>query len=178
MQKVNVLSIVVSHLNSLRDDRGRFLWSDILMFFGVPLLAGMAFYFTGGTISKDALGQSITAFSIFAALLLSVQVALYNVSLRPISAPDDPRKKKKFDEVNQTRFELMKDLNDNVSYLILLSVCFVTLFLAAYVLEWKGAFVSAAGFTLYTHFFLTLLMVVKRASIVFSRAYETQLPNG
>ncbi|WP_316204976.1 MULTISPECIES: hypothetical protein [unclassified Bradyrhizobium] len=178
MQKVNVLNIVVSHLNSLRDDDGRFLWSDILMFFGVPLLASIAFYLCGGTISKDALGQSITAFSIFAALLLSVQVALYNVSLRPISAPDDPRKKKKFDEVNLTRFALMKDLNDNVSYLILLSVCFVTLFLAAYVLEWKGEFASAAGFALYTHFFLTLLMVVKRASIVFSRAYETQLPNG
>ena len=173
MQKINILCIVISHLHSLRDESGKFLWSDVGMFFGVPLLAGAVFYLAGGTISKDAFGQSITAFSIFAALLLSVQVALYNVSLRPISAPDDTRKRKRFDEISRTRFELMKDLNDNVSYLILLSVCFVTVFLAGYVMEWKGAVVSGFAFALYVHFFLTLLMVVKRASIVFSRAYES-----
>ncbi|MDB5616213.1 hypothetical protein [Tardiphaga sp.] len=173
MQKINITSIVMSHLNSLRDDGGTFLWSDVAVFFGAPLVTGALFGYFGGAISKDAFGQSITAFSVFAALLLSVQVALYNVSLRPISAPEDRRKRKQFDEVNMTRFELMKDLNDNVSYLILLSVCFVTIFLAAYVMDWKGAWVSAAGFAIYAHFFLTLLMVVKRASIVFSRAYES-----
>jgi hypothetical protein len=173
MQKINFANIVLSHINSLRDDRDAFLWSDVILFFGAPLLAGALFGYFGGAVSKDAFGQSITAFSIFAALLLSVQVALYNVSLRPISPPEDPREKKRFDLINATRFELMKDLNDNVSYLILLSVCSVTIFLAAFVMDWRGAWVSGAGFTLYVHFFLTLLMVVNRASIVFSRAYDT-----
>ena len=173
MQKINVFCIVVAHLNSLRDEAGKFLWSDVLTFFALPLLAGVGFYLANGAIGKEAYGQSITAFSIFAALLLSVQVALYNVSLRPLKAPDDPRRKKIFEEINRTRLRLMRDLNDNVSYLILLSVCSVTFFLAAYVNEWTALYVSGVTVALYLHFFLTLLMIVKRASIVFSRAYET-----
>lgn len=172
MQKINVLYIVVSHLNSLRNENGRFLWLDVALFFGLPVIAGFVFCLAGGIVSKEAFGQSITAFSIFAALLLSVQVALYSVLLRPISPPEDVRQRKRFDEVNRTRNELMKELNDNVSYLILLSVCSVTVFLAAYVMDWTGGLFSGIAFALYIHFFLTLLMVVKRASIVFSRAYE------
>ncbi|HWL06761.1 MAG TPA: hypothetical protein VNQ99_17795 [Xanthobacteraceae bacterium] len=174
MQKVNIACIFAAHFQTLRDDRGRFLWSDVAVFCGIPVLSGLAFYWVGGVVGKDAFGQSITAFSIFAALLLSVQVALYNVSLRPLSEPEDGRLKRRYTEISKARNGLMKDLNDNVSYLILLSVCFVTMFLAAYVMDLKGAAVSVAAFAIYIHFFLTLLMVVKRASIVFSRAYETQ----
>jgi len=173
MQKINVFGIVAWHINTLRNAERKLSWSDICTFYGVPILLGVVFYVLCWTISKEALGLSITVFSIFAALLLSVQVALYSVSLRPLSEPDDPKKIKSFEEVKRSRDSLMKELNDNISYLILLSVVFITLLLACYVMEWVGSFASSTVFAIYVHFFLTLLMVVKRASIVFSREYES-----
>lgn len=174
MQKINIFGIVAWHLNSLRDDAGKVLWSDIGTFYGLPIAVGVIFSFLDGRIPKDALGLSITVFSIFAALLLSVQVALYSVSLRPLSQPDDPKKIKSFEDLKRSRDSLIKELNDNISYLILLSVIFITMLLFAYVMQWECPPASGIVFSLYVHFFLTLLMVVKRASIVFSREYEAQ----
>jgi len=172
MQKVNFWGIIAWHLNTLRDGEGRLLWSDIGVFYGLPVLFGLGFAWVGCGISKDAFGLSITVFSIFAALLLSVQVALYSVALRPLSPPADLKKSKKFDEMRKSRDGLIKELNDNISYLILMSVIYITILLACYVASWTGIVASAIVLALYVHFFLTLLMVVKRASIVFSREYE------
>jgi sterol desaturase/sphingolipid hydroxylase (fatty acid hydroxylase superfamily) len=173
MQKINVCGIVIWHLNTLRNADGRLLWSDVFTFYALPIILGALFYWLEWVVSKDALGLSITVFSIFAALLLSVQVALYNVSLRPLSEPKDPKKRKSFEDIKKNRDSLMKELNDNISYLIVLSVVFITVLLACYVMGWERGFASAAVFAIYVHFFLTLLMVVKRASIVFSREYES-----
>ncbi|MCT7373440.1 hypothetical protein [Chelativorans salis] len=174
MQKINVFGIVSWHLNTLRNEKGRLLWSDIGTFYGVPIAMGLVFFLLNWRIPKDAFGLSITVFSIFAALLLSVQVALYSVSLRPLLPPNDPKKIKNFEDLKRSRDSLIRELNDNISYLILLSVLFITMLLAAYVMRCQGPLVSGLVFALYVHFFLTLLMIVKRASIVFSREYESR----
>lgn len=173
MQKINVLSIVGRHLRSLSDGRGRLLWTDLVTFYGFPLVAGALFYIFGWCISREALGLSITVFSVFAALLLSVQVTLYSVSLRPLSEPSDPKKISAFKEQKSSRDALIRELNDNISYAILLSVIFITLLLICYIGEWFDMLASAGIIALYVHFFLTLLMIVKRSSIVFSREYES-----
>ena len=172
MQKVNITGIVVRHLKSLRDNEDKLLWSDVAVFYSLPVLIGVVMYVACGSIPKDAIGLSISVFSIFAALLLSVQVALYSVSLRPLSPPTDPKKTKLFDVISSGRGKMIRELSDNISYLILLAVVFITILLAMFALNWQDGVASAVAVTLYAHFFLTLLMVVKRSSIVFSREYE------
>ncbi len=171
MQKINPSIIISSHLNSLRN-HGKLVVSDLLVFYALPLVLGIGFYLLDWRIPKAAVELSITVFSIFAALLLSVQVALYSVSLRKLSPPTDPRKKRAFDVQSSTRLVVIRELNDNISYLILLAVVWVTVLLILFALGCHGRVASAVVFVMLAHFFLTLLMVVKRASIVFSREYE------
>lgn len=91
-----------------------------------------------------------------------------------MSPPDDPKKMKAFEDAKDTRKALIRELNDNVSYLILLSVVTVTATLSLFFFSAPRFIGSGLAISLYFHFFLTLLMVVKRASIVFSREYEAE----
>ncbi|SDP08900.1 hypothetical protein [Phyllobacterium sp. OV277] len=172
MQKINVLSIIICHLKSLCDDKGKFFLGDIVTFYVMPIFLGVASVFLGWQMPEKALELSISVFSIFAALLLSVQVALYGVSLRPIAKPEDPKKLKDFEQQKAFRRALLRELNDNISYLILLSVVTVTITLILFFFNAPRVIGSGLAIALYCHFFLTLLMVIKRASIVFSREYE------
>ncbi|MDR6664280.1 hypothetical protein [Rhizobium sp. 1399] len=159
-------------MQTLRDDAGRYQAADLLTFLVSPLALGVLMYIMKWEVPDKALELSISVFSIFAALLLSVQVALYSVSLREISAPDDPKKIKDFTARQGMRKTLIKELNDNVSYLILLSVVTVTVTLILFFVGPPRLIGSALAAALYVHFLLTILMVIKRASIVFSREYE------
>lgn len=172
MQKVNFFSILTSHISSLRDDAGGLMYRDLILFFVMPLAFAAATFYCGWVISKDAIGLSVSVFAIFAALLLSVQVALYSVSLRPIEKPQDTKRIRSFENLNRVRFSLLKELNDNIAYLVLQSVFFVTFLLIIYVFSFYNKIVSSISIYLYCHYLLTLLMVVKRASIVFSREYD------
>lgn len=172
MHKINFLTIISSHIKTLRDDNDHTQWDDVAVFYGFPLCVGIIAIFMCWQVPEKALELSISVFSIFAALLLSVQVALYSVSLRTIAEPDDPKKLKDYERRKKERNSMIKELNDNVSYLILLSVVILTFTLYLFFLPSPRYYGSAISITFYIHFLLTILMVVKRASIVFSREYE------
>ena len=172
MQKINVWSIAASHLNTLRGDSGKLSIWDVFTFYGIPVLLGGMIALFQWEVPEKAIELSISVFSIFAALLLSVQVALYGVSLRPIEEPADLKKRKRFEVLKEQRRTLMRELNDNISYLILLSVITVSITLIIFFFECPRVWGGCVAVVLYSHFFLTLLMVIKRASIVFSREYE------
>jgi len=172
MQKINVISIVIRHLKTLSHDDGSLVWSDLLTFYLIPVVAGAAFFYFNWRVPKDAVALSISVFSIFAALLLSVQVALYSVSLRALPVPEDPKERTAFKGRVAIRSTVMRELNDNIAYLVLLSVVWVTALLALFVTSCHGRVASALVLAMYVHFFLTLLMVVKRSGIVFSGEYE------
>ncbi|MGV1869707.1 hypothetical protein [Agrobacterium rosae] len=174
MHKINVSSVIKSHLNTLSDN-GRFMRDDLLLFYLLPFLIGASVVLMRWEVPEKALELSISVFSIFAALLLSVQVAMYGVALRGITQPDDPKKAKHFKELKANRDLLLKELNSNISYLILLSVITVTVTLVLFFLTPPRIYGSGIAICLYLHFFLTLLMVIKRSSIVFSREYESQI---
>lgn len=82
MQKINVTTVVKNHLRTFKDEKGSWSKADILTFFVVPLAFGVVVVWSQWQVPEKALELSISVFSIFAALLLSVQVALYSVSLR------------------------------------------------------------------------------------------------
>lgn len=155
MQKVNVATIIIWHLRTFRDDAGRPIWSDLLTFYGFPIISGIFFFWFDWRISKDALELSVNVFSIFAALLLSVQVAIYSVSLRPLTPPEDQKKRKAFDGITAVRATVIRELNDNIAYLILLSIIFVTIILIFFSMDFHGRLASSFVLIMYIHFFLT-----------------------
>lgn len=148
---------------------------DLLLFYVLPVLLAFVVVIMKWEVPEKALELSISVFSIFAALLLSVQVAMYGVALRGITPPDDNKKAKHYEELKANRNILLKELNSNISYLILLSVVTVTVTLILFFLSTPRIYGSGLALCLYLHFFLTLLMVIKRSSIVFSREYESQI---
>lgn len=173
MNKINFSTIIISHINTLRGDNGRLQWGDLVLFYILPLSIGILAFFICWEVPEKALELSISVFSIFAALLLSVQVALYSVSLRGITKPEDQNKIKNYERRLRERKLLIKELNDNVSYLMLLSVITVSITLGMFFVSSPKLLWSALVIAFFIHFLLTILMVVKRASIVFSREYES-----
>ncbi len=174
MHKINILSVVCSHLDTLKGKNGGFFWDGVVFYFA-PLAVGAFTAYMRWEVPEKALELSISVFSIFAALLLSVQVAMYSVSLRDLSPPEDVKKIKHFEDLKAVRNNLIKELNSNISYLILLSVVTVTSTLLLFFLKSPRIYGSSVAIFLYLHFFLTLLMVIKRSSIVFSREYESRV---
>jgi len=174
MQKINVASVIKAHLETLSQGN-RLVRDDFLLFYLAPFLCGISFVIFKAEVPEKALELSISVFSIFAALLLSVQVAMYGVALRGVTPPDDAKKIKHFEELKANRDLLLKQLNSNISYLILLSVITVTVTLVLFFLKPPRVYGSALVVFFYIHFFLTLLMVIKRSSIVFSREYDQRI---
>lgn len=172
MQKVNVASIIQSHLRTLRSKNDHICIVDLSTFYFFPAVIGVLIYITQIQVPEKVFELSISVFSIFAALLLSVQVALYSVSLREETPPEDTRKLQEFSRQQDLKKSLLKELNDNVSYLILLSVFTVTITLIIFFFCQPRIIGSALATSMYIHFFMTLIMVIKRASIVFSREYD------
>lgn len=172
MQKINVISIFRAHIDTLRGEDGKLLRDDIIVFYVFPSFLAILIYVLNWEVPDKVLELSISVFSIFAALLLSVQVALYSVSFREISPPEDKKKHRSYEEMKSVRKSLIKELNGNISYLVLLSIVTVTITLLLFFVSGPRIFGSALASALYLHFFLTLMMVVKRANIVFSREYE------
>lgn len=174
MRKLNIFIIVWDHLKTLRDERrGNISIPDVLIFFGLPLLMSIAYYlFPIFSIPKDIIGSLIAIFSIFSALLFSAQIALYSLAPKPPDNADD-------DIINQQRLKrfnrqrsFFKDVNANTSYLILLSCLALVAFLIIKISDLSEELKGAILILLVTHFFLTLLMLIKRTHIAFSLGHD------
>ena len=171
--KANVFHIFMAHLDTLKvNDEARYHRPDILLFFILPLLiAAMAWAF-GGVIENDTFSVSISVFSIFSALLLNVQIALFGISQREWKFESDQLSAELRKEKLEERRELLGELNTNISYLVVVSCFAVTVFLIFYIVKMTDDLETAISIWLYTHFFLTLLMVIKRAHALFQKEYE------
>ena len=173
--KVNVFHIVMSHVATLKvDGEKRFHRPDVLLFFIIPLLLAVVVWALDGTLDKDAFSVSISVFSIFSALLLNVQIALFSISQRQWKPNDDELSEQIKKGKIELRRELLGELNTNISYLIVVSCFSVTLFLFFFVVKQTDCFETPIAVVVYSHFFLTLLMVIKRAHALFQKEYEIE----
>lgn len=176
MQKINILIILRDHLSTLTDDNsGKISWLDIGFFYCLPIALGVAFYLHPIALPSSIEGALIAVFSVFGALLFSAQVALY--SLSP-SAPDecgDPIQNAANIERARKEKNFFKDVNYNVSYLILLSCIFLILFIALMVASASARVEGAVLTFAVTHFFLSLLMLVKRSHVAFSLRHSDEI---
>ncbi len=181
--KINVASIFTDHLRTLRQyepDEGlhdtksdlRISREDFLLFFLVPGLLAAIGTAVGANLDKDAYGMSISVFAIFSGLLLNVQIALFSVYQRTWTTLTD----KNLDELKQKKLQsrnlLLSEVNTNISYLVIISCAAVSIFFLAYMMKSSSTVMSYISLYIYSHFILTLLMVIKRAHALFDNEYS------
>lgn len=175
--KINVSSIIRDHLATLYNAQsGNRSTFDFVLFYLFPVAVGAFSYWRGLFLSKDAYNISITFFGIFIALMLNIQVAIFSIFQRKWTPPADKRVAEVQERQVQERRTLLKELNANVSYIVL--VCCAALFavLVFYVRDWTAGIWPAITVALYSHFMLTLLMIVKRAHALFQKEYRDSPP--
>ena len=169
MKKINVIVIVRDHLSTLRDDRGNVRsWADVAFFYILPILLGTSYYFCPFALPVGIENNLIAVFSVFGALLFSAQISLYGLSpKKPETTGDSVTDERNFNDFkNEKKF--FREVNFNVSYLILISCISLILFLVTMIANVPQRFEGSALVILMSHFFLTLLMLIKRSHVAFS----------
>lgn len=173
--KANVFHILLAHLRTMKtEDEGRYHRPDIVLFLLLPILASILVVAVGGQLDRDAFNVSISVFAIFSALLLNVQIALFSIYQREWRTKADSIASDIQKDKIKLRRELLGELNTNISYLIVLSVFSVTVFLVFFVSKFLDPVETPIAVFLYSHFLLTLLMVIKRAHALFQKEYQVE----
>jgi len=173
MRKINIIIVVKDHLSTLYDDRtGKFSLSDVAFFFLLPVVLGVLYFLFPFTLPAEINGALIAVFSVFAALLFSAQMALYGLSPREPAKSVDKTSRAQEEERFRRDRKFFADVNYNVSYLILLSCVSLLVFVGMMGFSLSDPIEGALLVALVSHFFLTLLMLIKRTHIAFSSKYK------
>jgi len=175
MSKINVWPIIVNHVRTLRDHSTRKLSiGDMLLFFGLPLalsLVGLRFKWN---FSVNALNALLAAFSIFAGLLLNLLILVYTFSTDSVQP----------NALAKLKTEFIRQLHDNISFSVLISVSVVVVALFAVMRVKADGTINSdrieIGLTavlvyLTAHFILTLLMILKRIHALLSEKLDRPL---
>jgi hypothetical protein len=140
----------------------------------VPALISLLAVYFCVVVGNDVYSLAVSVFAIFAALLLSVQIALFGIFQRSWSAPVDKKLASKHSAALLHRRELLQELNTNISYLTVVCCVFIILLVCFYVMAlWPDLELGVFCF-LFFHFVLTLFMVIKRAHALFQKEYEVE----
>lgn len=171
--KINVASIVRDHWATLYDvQSNRANYVDVIVFYALPIAAGLAVYALCFKVKPEGYSVSITFFGIFLALLLNIQVAIFAIFQRKWDAPVDKRQADAQKLELEDRRTLLGELNSNISYLTIISCVALIAFLIFYVAEMTDGIGPAVAVVLYTHFILTFVMIVKRSHALFQKEYR------
>jgi hypothetical protein len=173
--KINVWHIIASHFATLRNDKtGGLSLVDIGTFYAVPVLIAAAVALHAQRFPDAFYGLAISVFSIFAALLFSVQIALFSILQRDMRVKSLPEAKAKtaLERRIEQRRDLMREVNANISYLILVACLGVAMLLAFSLTVHLATLRSAVSSYLVSHFVLTVLLVIARVHTLFDEEYR------
>jgi hypothetical protein len=162
--KIDVGRIVIAHLKTLRDaGRSRINLFDLLLFYGFPIVLGVLCVWLKWKLSADVLNSLLTAYSIFAGLLLNLLLLVYTFSTQTVHPS----------ALAKARTALVQELHDNIAYSILISIILVVMCMAgtAYLKMFDpplftNRWVTAAIAFFTFNFVLTLLMILKRIYVL------------
>ena len=173
MRKINIFPIIKDHLATLVDARsGRLSVVDIFTFFAFPAILAAFSHYICPVVSDATKSALIASLSVFAALLFSAQIALFGLRPKRTEPTSDQivqaQREKAFLE-SQLYFS---EVNSTISYLIFLSCLELFICVLFVYIEVNAAFERVVLVFLTMHFFLTLLMLLKRAHIVFAATYR------
>lgn len=174
--KVNVLGIVSAHFRTLRSYRtGKRTFSDSVIFIVAPFLLGGCAAGARVSFGPDTLNGLLSAFSIFAGLLLNLLVLILGFSGTP--------KYLGLDQASAERRGFLSEVNDNLAYSILLSILVVVACITVLSMEnaatdtnlhqlTKHPAVTLLMTVLVSNFVLTMLLVLKRVHAVLSDDFK------
>ena len=170
IDKVNVASIVRSHFATFRAfNSQKAAPGDYLLFLAVPVGAATLLAVIGVDIPSDAVGILATALSVFASLFFSLLILVVDLAVRSDEAEVMPNRH------SRVEGRLIRELHANVAFAILMSVAALVGLVA---LSLRGSLpgrplLEGVVFFLCIQFFLTLLMILKRASGLIGNIVKT-----
>ncbi len=172
LDKVDVRPIVRAHFASLEDyATEKTNPFDFVLFFACPAALAAVAVWQGFRFTSVAVNGLLTAFSIFAGLLLSLLVMVFSFAQSTQGTPGDV--------AVATRRRLLRQINANLSFSILLSVAMVLVAIVALAnvpdetkrIHPVASFLLVAGTV---SFSLTLMMVIKRMYFLMTNELDRQ----
>lgn len=158
--KIDLTKVILDHLETLRDMRGKIVLSDIFVFFGIPVLVAAVIWFSNVTFEDGFVNLLVTSLSIFAALLFNLLLLIYDI----IRKPEVGRKIK-------TKF--LKEIFSNISYSIMVSILTVILLMILnYDIKAINGIIQVLVTFLAVNFILTLLMILKRVHFLLAKEFD------
>lgn len=180
LDKINISEIFSAHLGTLRMAGARNASkAEFILFFVFPIFFSLAFSTLLSVEGEAYLNTIIAVYAIFSALLINAQVALYTIfrSWPAIPEPNEGGSKTKNQEIREKKDNnsrrLVREVNANLSYLTLISAFALVLSFAFSVIPVRSSVEFFISLVLFTHFFLTLLMAVKRIYRLFDAEFQS-----
>jgi hypothetical protein len=171
--KIDVSHIVIDHISTLVNaTNNKISMLDIFTFYITPMIGSYLFVSDLGAMPESFYGLAISVFSIFAALLFSVQIALFSILQRNEGEVQSSKQIPAIERRVAARRALIKELNANISYLILIACLGVAMLLAFAAMPRFNAVFSYVSAYFVSHFVLTILLVISRVHTLFNEEYK------
>ncbi|MGP6220959.1 hypothetical protein [Caldiplasma sukawensis] len=168
--KFSVFRIVVDHFNTLydykksNDDKIARDYLSIFINFILPLLVAVLFIWFRIFIKQSEFTVILTAYSVFAALLLNLMILVFSIVNREREKPSEKRDTKKIN--------LLRETYENIQFTVLISVLIIFLILLMLFIPSDYYLVAIFSFWVYYLIFVflvTLFMVLKRTHAIMSK---------
>lgn len=163
--KINVINIVLGHLETIRDDRfkeHKVDWISVGIMYALPFFLVVILYLTCFDQHEDVIDVITISLSIFIGLLFNLLVLIHGLFKEK---KDGLTEKQIIKE--KLKANLTKELYKNISYLILTAILSIVIYAFSFAIRSpiKEIFYYAIYF-LFLNFVLTLLMVLKRKYVI------------
>jgi high-affinity Fe2+/Pb2+ permease len=171
LSKINILSIVVDHFNTLTNNKsGKIYIPDLIVFFCAPLVISGLLLFKGSVISNQLANVLVTSFSIFAALLFNLLLLVFDIAdkYKPKNRSDEDL----IDLESKNFKKVLREIYINVSFCILVSILSIILLIGFFIDYNAKLFLLFLSFIVYFLvfvFLLTLFMILKRVYTLLSK---------
>lgn len=135
-------------------------------------------------IHSDQFSSLISVYAIFSALLFGAQISAFSIfrsltesqSLRDNRDEEDKILKASIEADTAEKISNLKiafkDINSNISYLIMTAVALLSILILFAVIEAATVLFSSIVVSLTVHLVLVLIMVVKQCHLIFNAAYS------
>lgn len=162
--KFSVNKIVRDHINTLyNSDTNKKDKIAIFINFILPLIVSVSFISFGVIIIYSEFTVILTAFSVFAALLLNLMILVFSIVNR--------EKEKGDDQKDLDKIKLLKETYENIQFTVLISVLIIVVILFMLFIPFNIYLDLALSFAIYYlvfTFIVTLFMVLKRTHAIMS----------
>ena len=157
LNKINIIRIIKDHYATLENaNTGKSEADDWLAFWVLPIILGIGVTTLQPKISDNNINLIITSLSIFVGLLINVVVLIFSLGQKGVSEAT-------------LKNTVLKQTISNICYTILISIINIVIAFLISVMknEIMVILFSAIIYIVTLHFFVTLLMIVKRMYLLF-----------